>query len=158
MKKLVLILGSALFILFIVSSMSYQQQTIVPELRVILKDQPLYDELSKIEVEYWGRTISVETRGYFYFIEFLIRKSFHFIGFGCIGALFYLLFRKMKVKLATLLAVLVTFILASFDEYRQTFIEGRTGIFTDVLLDTAGAVTFVFLLKLFFFIKDSVRR
>lgn len=154
MKKLILLIVAALVVLFILSSMSYQQQTIVPELKTLLDDQPFYDELSKIEVEYWGRTISVETRGYYHFLEFLIRKTFHFMGFGFIGALFYLLFRKMKLKLALIYACLVTFLLASIDEYRQTFIEGRTGIFTDVLLDTTGAITFVIFLKLFFTVKE----
>lgn len=128
--------------------MSYEQQTIVPALKNVLSDQPFYHILSQIEVTYWGKTISVETRGYHYFVEFLIRKGFHFVGYGFIGILFYLFYRHFKLKFATIFAILTTFIIASFDEFRQTFIEGRTGIFDDVLLDTSGAITFIVLFKI----------
>lgn len=127
--------------------MSYEQQTIVPALRNLLANKPFYHILSQIEVTYWGRTISVETRGYYYFVEFLIRKGFHFVGFGFIGILFYLFYRQFRFQFATIFAILTTFIIAAFDEFRQTFVDGRTGIFDDVLLDTVGAVTFVFLFK-----------
>ncbi len=128
--------------------MSYEQQTIVPALKNLLVNKPFYHLLSQIEVTYWGRTISVETRGYYYFVEFLIRKGFHFVGFGFIGILFYLFYRRFKLKFATIFAIVTTFIIASFDEFRQTFVDGRTGIFDDVLLDTFGAITFVFLFKI----------
>ncbi|NLY79061.1 MAG: VanZ family protein, partial [Lysinibacillus sp.] len=113
---------------------------------------------SQIEVTYWGRTISVETRGYYYFVEFLIRKAFHFIGFGLIGTLMYLLFRRLNWKFAALLASIATFFIACLDEYRQTFVEGRTGVFDDVLLDTAGAITFIYSLKILLFLKDLLLR
>ena len=149
MKKYIFLIIAVLFVLFMVSSMSYEQQTIVPSLQVLLKDEPFYDFLSKFEFYYWGRTISVETRGYYYFIEFLVRKGLHFIGYGFVGTLFYLFYRKFKLKLAILYAIASTFLVASLDEFRQTFVAGRTGIFQDVLLDTAGAITFVVLFKVF---------
>lgn len=158
MKKYVFFVIIALFIVFYLSSMSYQQQTIVPELKVLLRNQPFYELLSQIEVTYWGRTISVETRGYYYFVEFLIRKAFHFIGFGLIGTLMYLLFRRLNWKFAALLASIATFFIACLDEYRQTFVEGRTGVFDDVLLDTAGAITFIYSLKILLFLKDLLLR
>ncbi len=40
---------------------------------------------------------------------------------------------------STLLAIVSTAIVASCDEYHQTFLPGRTGSPYDVLLDTAGA-------------------
>lgn len=158
MKKYIFFVIVALCVLFYFSNMSYQEQTIVPELRVLLKNQPFYDLLSKLELTYWGRTISVETRGYFYFVEFLIRKAFHFIGYGIIGAIFYLLFRKFKWKLASIYACIVTFFIAMLDEYRQTFHEGRTGVFNDVLIDTAGAITFIFSLKILFMLIDWLKQ
>lgn len=130
------------------SNMSYEQQTIVPALKNLLANKPFYNILSKIEVTYWGIPISVETRGYYYFVEFLIRKGFHFVGFGFIGLLFYLFYRHFKLKFATIFAILTAFIIASFDEFWQTFVDGRTGIFDDVLLDTLGAISFVFLFKI----------
>ncbi|SOB94097.1 VanZ like protein [Ureibacillus xyleni] len=153
MKKYVFLIIAVLIVLFLVSSMSYEQQTIVPTLQTLLKDEPFYHFLSQFEFTYWGRTISVETRGYYYFIEFLVRKGLHFVGYGCIGVLFYLLYRKFKLKLAILYALVSTFLIASLDEFRQTFVAGRTGVFQDVLLDTAGAITFVVLFKIIFSIN-----
>ncbi|RHW39428.1 VanZ family protein [Lysinibacillus yapensis] len=148
MKKYIAAILVVLFGLFCLSSMSYEQQTIVPALQENLENKPFYDLLSKIEVPYWGQTISVETRGYYYFIEFLFRKGLHFVGYGLIALLFYILYRKFKFNVSMIYAVLTTFVVASLDELRQSFVPGRTGVFQDVLLDTAGAITFIFLYKL----------
>lgn len=156
MKKYVFFVALALLIVFVASSMPYEQQTIVPELKTILEDKPLEEQLSKLEFTYWGRPISIETRGYFYFVEFLIRKGTHFIGFGLVGLLFFLFYRKLSWRFPALLAMGSTFIIASLDEYRQTLIEGRTGMFGDVVIDTAGAIFFVTIIKGFLTIKKRV--
>lgn len=158
MKKYLFFVITSLIILYYLSSMPYEQQTIVPELRVLLSNQPFYDLLSKIEVTYWGRTISVETRGYYYFVEFLIRKALHFIGYGIVAVLLYLLFRRLKWTFAAIISCVATFFIAMLDEYHQTFVDGRTGVFDDVLIDTAGAITFIFCLKIYFFIKYLLNR
>ncbi|MED3660573.1 VanZ family protein [Ureibacillus sp. FSL K6-8385] len=147
MKKYLFLVIAALTILYFLSSMPYEKQTIVPELKVLLDNQPFYETLSKIEVNYWGRTISVETRGYYYFIEFLIRKTLHFTGYGIVAVLLYMFFRKMQWPFAAIFACVFVFFIAMLDEYNQTLVEGRTGIFEDVLLDTAGAVTFILCIK-----------
>ncbi|QCR34443.1 hypothetical protein C1N55_07745 [Lysinibacillus sp. SGAir0095] len=152
------LLITVLVLLFCVSSMTYEQQTIVPTLKETLGDQPFYNLLSKIEVTYWGQTISVETRGYYYFIEFLVRKGLHFVGYGFIAILFYLMYRKFKVKFAVVFAILTTFVVASLDEFRQTFVVGRTGIFDDVILDTSGAITFIIVFKIGFVLYQKIRR
>ncbi|KGR74080.1 VanZ family protein [Ureibacillus sinduriensis] len=158
MKKYVVLIITVLILLFSVSSMTYQQQTIVPTLKHILNSQPFYHLLSKIEVTYWGQTISVETRGYYYFIEFLVRKGLHFVGYGLIAILFYLMYRKFKAKFAVIYAIFTTFIVASLDEYRQTFVVGRTGIFDDVILDTAGAITFIVFFKVVLVLYHKLKR
>ncbi|MFC7685185.1 VanZ family protein [Ureibacillus sp. GCM10028918] len=157
MKKYIVLIIAVLILLFCVSSMTYQQQTIVPTLQEKLDSQPFYHLLSKIEVTYWGQTISVETRGYYYFIEFLVRKGLHFVGYGFISILFYLMYRKFKMKFSVIYAILTTFIVASLDEFRQSFVAGRTGIFDDVILDTAGAVTFIILFKLWVTLYQKIK-
>lgn len=148
MKKYISLIIFALVIVFIASNMSYEQQTIVPELQTLLKDKPFEEELSKIKLTYWGMPISVESRGYYYFIEFLIRKATHFSGFGLIGVIFYLFYRKLNLRLPAYFAIASVFVLGSLDEYRQTMQPGRTGLFQDVMIDTAGAFCFVLLAKL----------
>lgn len=148
MKRYFLLIIIAIGLIGFLSSMPYEDQTIIPELRTILADEPFKDQLSMIEFTYWDRTISVEERGYFYFVEFLIRKSAHFFGYGIVGVLLYLFFRKMRWHFPSYWAVATVFVIASLDEIRQRYTPGRTGIFDDVVIDTAGAITCIFLTKL----------
>ena len=143
MKKYIFLVVAVLCIVAFASSMSYEQQSIIPQLKTLLADEPFKETLSKIEIEYWGNIISIETRGYFYFIEFMIRKATHFIGYGIISLIFYAFYRKLRLSLAPLLAIGTAFIIGCIDEYTQYNIPGRTGIFEDVLLDTSGAIFFI---------------
>jgi VanZ family protein len=82
----------------------------------------------------------------------LLRKSGHFVGYGTVAFTFlrawlHTLGRRGVGSLAawrveaSVLAVFSTAIVASGDEFHQTFLPGRTGTPVDVLLDTAGACT-----------------
>lgn len=143
MKKYIFLVIVALCIVAFASNMSYKQQTIVPELRVLLADKPFEETLSLLKIPYWGTIISVESRGYFYFVEFLVRKATHFIGFGIVGTILYLFYRKLAWRFPSLLAIATIFVIASLDELRQSFLPGRTGVFSDVLLDSFGAIVFI---------------
>ena len=79
-----------------------------------------------------------------------LRKSGHFVGYGFVAFTFLrawlhtLDLRTPRPLLtwrlqSSLLAIVSTAIVASCDEYHQTFIPSRTGSPLDVLLDTAGA-------------------
>lgn len=79
-----------------------------------------------------------------------IRKAGHFCGYGAISLTFYhgwsyLLRLRGRVWLdrfrqSALLALLCTLVLASWDEWHQSFIPGRTSSPRDVALDCCGAV------------------
>ena len=134
MKKLIIFL--LLFtILFISSSQSYEQQTIVPLLEKYLPTRPLEGLLSLFKIPYWGITVSVEERGYYYFLEFLIRKAAHVVIFAAIAVAVLKLLPKPKIWLAFGIAVGI----AILDEYRQSLTGGRTGLAADVVLDSFGA-------------------
>jgi VanZ family protein len=79
-----------------------------------------------------------------------LRKSGHFLGYGTVGFTFlrawlYTTARRGPVSLlswrveSTVLAIFSTAIVASCDEFHQTFIPSRTGTPIDVMLDTVGA-------------------
>jgi VanZ family protein len=77
-------------------------------------------------------------------IHHYIRKSGHFIGYGCIGlawlrAWWFTLPRSRFLPDA-LLALLGTALVASCDEWHQSFLPNRTGTPWDVLLDCTGAI------------------
>ena len=61
-----------------------------------------------------------------------VRKTVHFSAYGVFG----LSWRRLGWKMA----IFQTFLLASFDEARQTTASNRSGSFTDVLLDVSGAI------------------
>lgn len=140
MKKW-LVLIVFLLVLIISSSMTYEQQSILPELEDILANKPFEKQLSLLHIPYWDTVVSVEERGYFKFVEFLIRKLTHFVGFGCIALGIY--FAWGKRRFPALVAIIGTAIIAILDEFRQSFTPGRMMSGQDVLVDTVGAIVFV---------------
>jgi VanZ family protein len=90
-------------------------------------------------------------------IHFMIRKTGHFMGYGLFSLVCFRAFRMIQRKPARRLgdrlaahglAIAATFLVAGADEFHQTFLPNRYGSFSDVLLDTSGAVTLGLLLFL----------
>ena len=81
----------------------------------------------------------------------ILRKSGHFTGYGTLCVLFvraWLLTFARNPALKTTVwrwkswgfGVASTFLVASGDEFHQTFLPSRTGLFSDVILDTCGGI------------------
>jgi len=90
-------------------------------------------------------------------IHHIIRKTGHFMGYGIFSLVCFRSFwitlqdaasRLLRQMKAHGLAILVTFLVASADEFHQSYLLNRTGQFSDVLLDTCGALTLGLLLFL----------
>ncbi|OLN24091.1 VanZ family protein [Domibacillus antri] len=147
MKPVLLVLLTACMIYFF-SSQTYEQQSLIPLLQLMLPGEPLKGLLSQLELTYWSRLISVEERGYYYFLEFLIRKFAHLLLFGIL-AVSLTRFLETAVRLhfmkAAVIALLLTGLYAVFDEYHQLQTGGRTALVSDVLLDITGAVIAIWL-------------
>ncbi len=86
----------------------------------------------------------------------LLRKVGHFVGYGILS---FLLFRAWKATLKTdhparwtwlwaAVSFFMSALVASLDEWHQTFIPSRTGTYKDVLLDSAAALCVQILLFL----------
>jgi VanZ family protein len=77
----------------------------------------------------------------------LVRKGGHFLGYGIFGYLWFRAFLqtfKSKTPLAcAALAIACMFLIASLDEWHQSFSRERAGQFKDVVLDMGGALVFV---------------
>ena len=84
--------------------------------------------------------------------HFYIRKSGHFVGYASLS---FLLFRAWRATLPraeislrssswsiswSTLAFLATTLVASLDEWHQSYIPSRTGTYKDVLLDSSAAL------------------
>ena len=110
---------AVMVILFISSSQTYEQQS----------------------------QISIAEKGYFSFVEFFIRKGAHFFTYFVLGGSLFLTLslRKQPFWLAAFFAWLAATGYAGIDEYHQMLTGGRTPLFQDVMLDSAGALTAVLL-------------
>ncbi len=77
------------------------------------------------------------------FLEHLVRKTAHFVEYACLGGMLACFWRAVLLRLwpAGVLAGITAAAVASIDETIQLSVPGRTGQFSDVMLDTAGAVT-----------------
>ena len=86
-------------------------------------------------------------------IHHLIRKSGHFIGYGLIGLAWlrawWMTLPRSRFLQDALLALMGTALMASADEFHQTFLPNRTGSPWDVLLDCCGAITLQLLVYVF---------
>jgi VanZ family protein len=87
-------------------------------------------------------------------IHLYIRKSGHFAGYGLLGLAWlrawWMTLPSSAFLQDALLALVGTAIIASADEFHQTFLPNRTGTPLDVLLDCCGVlamqlVVYVFL-------------
>ncbi len=95
------------------------------------------------------------------YIHHYIRKSGHFIGYGLIG-LAWLRAWWMTLPHSRFLpdafwALLGTALIASADEYHQSFLPNRTSSPWDVLLDCCGAITLQLLVYIFMRINKPKR-
>ena len=101
--------------------------------------------------------------------ESTVRNMAHFTEFFILGILLCLdvwalglspLHARRRFDILWLLVSLpLAFLLASLDEFLQTFSEGRAAAFLDVLTDTAGAALGIALfIALFFLLRLAVRK
>ncbi len=86
-------------------------------------------------------------------VHHYIRKCGHFLGYGLIGLAWlrawWLTMPHSRFLHDALLALLGTALVASWDEWHQTFLPNRTGSPVDVLLDCTGAIVLQLLVYLF---------
>ncbi len=95
-------------------------------------------------------------------VHHYLRKAGHFVGYFALSAL---LFRAWKNTLHVPgtgwtvrwagIALTMTVLVASLDEWHQTFIPSRTGRFADVVLDSSAALTAQILIFIFILSRGS---
>ncbi|HEX4039877.1 MAG TPA: VanZ family protein [Acidobacteriaceae bacterium] len=98
----------------------------------------------------WEKLFGPVTPERWDFIHFCIRKSGHFIGYGSVSLGFFNGWRvamerrypvwAIRFRYAAALALACTLALASWDEWHQSFLPGRTSSIYDVGLDFCGAL------------------
>ena len=86
---------------------------------------------------------------YFEELEFFVRKLAHFTEYFILGVLMFLSVNETSISRKEIVTIILCVLVASCDETIQLFSAGRSGKVADVLLDSAGAITGVLLLKVF---------
>ena len=87
-------------------------------------------------------------------MNFLVRKSAHFSGYGLLSALAFFSWRATFPSVRpwsfrwVALALALTLAAASLDEFHQSFVPSRTSSPWDVVLDMVGALGFQFAIAL----------
>lgn len=69
-----------------------------------------------------------------------LRKVMHFTEYLILCVLWLNALSQSKVKHKYIISIIICILYAFTDEYHQTFINGRTGQLTDVLIDSSGAI------------------
>ncbi|WP_018749975.1 VanZ family protein [Paenibacillus sanguinis] len=143
-KKLLRFLPALLLmlVLFLSSSQSYQEQTLVPDIEKTTSQQSISDFFGGMRFSYGGREISVESVGSAGFIEFLIRKAAHFGSYALLAMLLvYALggVERVRGRRRYVYAWGIALLYACSDELHQGFTPGRTAMLQDVILDGIGA-------------------
>ncbi len=91
--------------------------------------------------------------------EHIVRKLAHFSIYTLLGFLAsFTVGRRRLFSRKSLGVIVFCFLYACSDEIHQLFVPGRSGMFTDVLIDTGGAVTGMLVSMLLMFIIGKIAR
>ena len=83
-------------------------------------------------------------------LQFIVRKSAHFIGYMILGILASgLILQYENINKKYPLAFLICVIYAISDEIHQLFVPGRAGQVRDVLIDSAGSLLGIIIVMAF---------
>ena len=61
-------------------------------------------------------------------------------------------FKNKKYMISAIITIAIIIMAAGFDEFHQTFVDGRTGAVKDVLIDTAGGITGILFYGSYYFV------
>lgn len=81
-------------------------------------------------------------------LSLIIRKLAHFTEYLILGTLVINMFTKNNAKKTYLLSILLCIIYAISDEIHQIFVPGRACQIKDILIDSVGSITGIYLFKL----------
>lgn len=84
-------------------------------------------------------------------LNYPLRKCAHITVYFFLAILIFIFIKSVGLKrgLAFLIAIILCFIFSLTDEYHQTFVDERTGQFSDCLIDTTGSIIGAGILCLF---------
>lgn len=81
-------------------------------------------------------------------LSFIIRKLAHLTEYLILGLLVANMFTKNNINNLYLISIILCIIYATSDEIHQLFVPGRACQLRDILIDSIGSITGVYLYKL----------
>ncbi len=147
------------FIIFGFSSQPYQKQDLRPMLEKHINKEVAEKYFGDYTFHYHGKEISIARLGIGGFIEFFIRKGAHLFEYAVLGMLLFRAINSTGIRMTRVivLAFIVAFLYAATDEWHQSFTINRTPLFTDVLIDSVGALLGIMMTFVFCRIKHQLR-
>ncbi|MEK3914388.1 VanZ family protein [Paenibacillus sp. FSL H7-0331] len=130
-------------VIFVLSSQSYEQQTIKTQLTYVVHSTILSDYLSNIKIQYGSLTIDGNKDGPGGVLEFMIRKLAHVIEYFLLSISLLRGIRyttKLRLPNAMIITVLLSVCFAVTDEFHQLYAIDRGPRPQDIVLDTAGVL------------------
>lgn len=91
-------------------------------------------------------------------VTIIVRKSAHFLEFAALGFFLEIHFRTFLEKKTWLFSLAVSVLYACSDEFHQRFVSERAPRFTDVMVDSSGAICAIIFVCLFVFIFRKMRK
>lgn len=82
-------------------------------------------------------------------LSFIIRKLAHYTEYLILGFLVINMFTKNNINNLYLISIILCIIYAISDEIHQIFIPGRACQLRDILIDSIGSITGIYLYKLY---------
>ena len=76
-----------------------------------------------------------------------VRKLAHFTIYLILGVLVYLYIKEFNISNKFIISLLICILYAISDEIHKLFIVGRSGKILDVLIDSLGSLTGIFIIK-----------
>lgn len=147
-------------IIFFASSQPYEKQNIQPLLSNTIDLSFLKPYVEWISFTYNTSQVSVESLGVEGFVEFFVRKGAHVFVFFLLLHFFYIALHQttnITFRWKLVIAFVLSFSYAGFDEFHQGFTENRTSYIGDVFLDGFGSLLAVMLLILIYFMRRNNR-
>ena len=98
--------------------------------------------LNWVDFSYAGRQVNIENHGSVGLLNFLFRKTAHFVLYALLAFFLFRAFfvynRRRLMSFVTVMIIVV--ITGSLDEFQQSFNPGRSGLVEDVILDSVGGL------------------
>ncbi|NBD23590.1 VanZ family protein [Paenibacillus glycinis] len=129
-----------IFLIFLFSSQSYEEQSIIPFLSKHFSERAATEVLPDMDFYYFHHEYS-NAKKPFDLIEFLFRKGAHLFIYAVLAFLAATALRAGdKPRYWLLVPLLVAVSVAKVDEWNQSFTVGRTSNPKDILIDAIGGV------------------